>query len=252
MIKMPKQSQILAVEKGTKSKIYGEITEKHKLLGKAPLLTGLTKTYQSKEDEGDQYPGEKQLVQVVAADVVRETFERYPEIWDIVLTKDVTNCKAMADVIVDEGLENPVPLLKDVPVTTLLWLQKQLDDLYTFVKGLPTLSPEHEWKLDEGTNCWRSPPIKTSKKKKIAEVITLAPATVEHPAQVQLQAVDVIEGYWTTVHFSGTMQAKKVTAMLERIHKLQKAVRFAKEKANNQEADMRKMGETLLNYVSGN
>jgi tetrahydromethanopterin S-methyltransferase subunit G len=51
------------------------------------------------------------------------------------------------------------------------------------------------------------------------------------------------------VKFSGALPAKRVNELLERVEKLQQAVKFAREEANNQEADEQKIGRSVLNYL---
>jgi len=52
----------------------------------------------------------------------------------------------------------PTPLLADVPVTYLLFLEKQLTDLRTFVDKLPVLDPSVVWLQDPSSGDWRSEP----------------------------------------------------------------------------------------------
>jgi hypothetical protein len=51
-----KLNQIIAVEKGIKSKAYAEVTDAHQRLQKSALLAGIARTYQPKDEEGEQYP----------------------------------------------------------------------------------------------------------------------------------------------------------------------------------------------------
>ena len=51
----------------------------------------------------------------------------------VLATQDFANCQAKANVVVDGQT-----ILKEVPVTHLLFLEKQLVDLRTFIDGLPT------------------------------------------------------------------------------------------------------------------
>jgi hypothetical protein len=53
------------------------------------------------------------------------------------------------------------------------------------------------------------------------------------------------------VKFSGALPAKRVNDLLERVEKLQHAVKFAREEANNIEVDQQKVGRTLLQFLFG-
>jgi hypothetical protein len=91
--------------------------------------------------------------------------------------------------------------------------------------------------------------VQTSKTKKIPRNHVKAEATEKHPAQVEVYHEDVVVGQWKTVKFSGALPAKRVNELLERVEKVQHAVKFAREEANNQEADEQKIGRTVLSYL---
>ena len=55
---MPKLNQIVAIEKSVKSRVYGEITEMHKLSQNSDLFSGFSKQYRKKDEEGEDYPPE--------------------------------------------------------------------------------------------------------------------------------------------------------------------------------------------------
>jgi hypothetical protein len=53
---MAKLNQIVAIEKSVKSRVYGEITEMHKLAQKPDLFSGFSKQYRKKDEEGEDCP----------------------------------------------------------------------------------------------------------------------------------------------------------------------------------------------------
>lgn len=115
---MAKLSQIIAVEKGVKSGSLRELTDAHHALQKPPLLAGISRTYQPKDEEGEQLPPESTRVQVKTEDVLRRTAAVLTRLFDITATKDWANCAAKADIVVDGRT-----LLTDVPVSYLLFLE---------------------------------------------------------------------------------------------------------------------------------
>src|SRR5581483_3139676 len=129
-----KLNQVIAIEKGTKSRSLQELTEAHHALQKPALLSGISRTYRPKDEEGEQLPPESTKVQLKAEEVIRRTTESLTKLFDVTATKDWTNARARADVVVDG-----VTLLSAVPVTYLLFIEKQLVDLHTFIKKLPIL-----------------------------------------------------------------------------------------------------------------
>ena len=241
---MPRLNQIIAVEKGIKSRSLQELTEAHHALQKPALLTGISRTYRPKDEEGETLPPESTKVQVKAEEMIRETAEVLQKLFDVTATKDWANCEAKADIVVDGRT-----LLSQVPATYLLFLEKQLVDLYTFVRKLPILDAADTWVFDASADCWATEPIQTLRTKKVPRNHVKAEATHEHPAQVEVYYEDVTVGHWRTVKFSGALPAQRVNALLERVEKLQQAVKFAREEANNAEVNERKVGEVFFGYL---
>ena len=62
---------------------------------------------------------------------------------------------------------------------------------------------------------------------------------------------DVVVGYWRTVKFSGALPAQRVNELLTRVERLQQAVKYAREEANNTEVTEQKVGARLLGYLFG-
>lgn len=241
---MAKLNQIIAVEKGVKSRSFQDLTEAHHAVQKPALLSGISRTYQAKDEEGEQLPPESTKVQTRAEDVLRQIGTTLTKLFDVTATKDATNCVARADVVVDDRV-----LLSDVPVTYLLFLEKQLTDLHTFVKKLPVLDAAESWVFSDSADCWSTEPVRTIRTKKVPRNHVKAEATEKHPAQVEVYYEDVAVGYWTTVKFSGALPAKRVSTLLERVEKLQQAVKFAREEANNAEAVDQRVGDRVFGYL---
>ena len=63
---------------------------------------------------------------------------------------------------------------------------------------------------------------------------------------------DVTVGVWTTVKYSGAIPAAEKNAMLERVRKLQVAVKEAREEANSIEVEKKKIGDNVLGYIFHN
>ncbi|GHJ49110.1 hypothetical protein Cs7R123_64520 [Catellatospora sp. TT07R-123] len=241
---MAKLNQIIAVEKGVKSRSFQDLTEAHHAVQKPALLSGISRTYQAKDEEGEQLPPESTRVQTRAEDVLRQISTTLTRLFDVTATKDATNCVARADVVVDDRV-----LLSDVPVTYLLFLEKQLTDLHTFVKKLPVLDAAESWVFSDSADCWSTEPVRTIRTKKVPRNHVKAEATEKHPAQVEVYYEDIAVGYWTTVKFSGSLPAKRVSVLLDRVERLQEAVKFARERANDTETVDRRVGEKVFGFL---
>lgn len=243
---MAKLNQIIAVEKGVKSKSFADITAAHHRVQKPALLSGISRTYQPKDEEGEQLPPESTRVQVKAEDALRDMSASLTRLFDVTATKDRANCTARADITVDGRT-----ILADVPVTYLLFLEKQLTDLHTFVKKLPVLDAAESWSLDPSTDWWKTDPVRTIRTKKVPRNHVKAEATEKHPAQVEVYYEDVPIGYWTTVKFSGALPARRVNELVERVEKLQQAVKFAREEANGVEVIDERVSDAVFGYLFG-
>lgn len=221
------------------------LTDAHQALQKVPLLSGISRTYQPKEDDGDQFPPESTQVQVRAADVLRDVAAALGQLFDVIAVKDATNGIARADVVVDGGV-----LLADVPVTYLLFLEAQLVDLHTFAAKLPMLDPAEQWSYSDDTDCYATAPVQTTKTKKVPRSKVLYEATPQHPAQVATWNEDTVAGHWSTVKFSGALPARRVTELVERVETLQRAVKQAREHANSVPAiEPGNAGEVVFRYL---
>lgn len=245
---MSKLNQIIAVVNGKKSRAAAGLTEIYHLLQKGGLLDGISRTYHPKDDEGEQLPSESKKVQVRVPELVRRATGILSDVWDTVHTLDWTNREAGADVVVGGRM-----LAEDVPVTHLLFLEKQLVDLHTLIEKLPTLDPAADWEYNAQADAWASTPFETVRTKKVPRSFEVSPATDKHPAQCQVFTEDVVVGTWRTTTFSGAIPEGDKRAMLSRCERLQEAVKKAREEANAAEAvDRSGASAALLQFVFGN
>lgn len=239
-----KLNQIIAVENGTKSRTARDLTDAYHVLQKPTLMSGISRTYLPDQEDGENFPAENSKVQVRASDLIVKTQSILTEMFDVVATKDQTNCVAKASVMVDNKV-----LLKDVPVTTLLFIEKQLVDINTFIKKIPVLDPSENWHHDSASDCYATDPTFTVKTKKTPQNHVKAPSTDKHPAQVEMWYEDKVVGKWKTIKFSGALPQAEITKLLDRVEKLQKAVKFAREEANSVTIVERKISKEIFDFL---
>lgn len=239
-----KLNQVIAIEKGAKNRLYSAITELHKNAQKSDLYYGFSKAYEPKEEGGEQFPPEQKKVMMRSDDVLSETKKLFIEFLDITATKDYANVEAKADVKVGGNI-----LVKDAPVPYLLFLEKQLTDLRTFIDKMPTLDESDDWRKDEATGLFKTEPMRTHRTSKVQEAIVLYDATDKHPAQTQLITKDIIVGYWNQVKQSGAITRSDKNKLLERVEAVLSAVKSAREEANSVEAPDKKVGADILGYI---
>lgn len=241
---MTKLNQILAIEKGVKTKTTREFTDIHRNVSKVNLLNGFTKTYKPKDEEGDSLPSESTNVQITAEASIKDATDVLTRLFDVTFTKEKTNTVALADVKVGNKV-----LVKEAPVTYLLFLEKQLVDLRTFVAGIPTLDPSETWTYDADAGFYRSKETSTVRTKKVPKTFVKYEATDKHPAQVEIFNEDQLVGYWTTTKFSGALPKDRVNTLLDRIDTLSEAVKFAREAANETEVLDGNAGANVFDYL---
>jgi hypothetical protein len=241
---MAKLNQIIALQAGKKAQAKETLTQAYHQIKKPDLLSGLVRTYQPRDEGGEPQPDERKMVQVKVNDLIARVVRDLTDMLDVVSTQDWANCQAKADVVVDGR-----KLLDGVPVTHLLFLEKQLVDVRTFLEALPTLDTGEEWEHSPAFDSFVSRPAKSNRTKKVPKSHIKYEATKEHPAQVEMYMEDVWVGTWTTVKFSGAIPAAARNAMLDRVRKLLDAVKVAREEANNLEVRGVKVGAALLGYV---
>lgn len=241
---MTKLNQIIAVSNGQKTRSEKELTAVYQKIQKTDLFNGVNRTYYPTDEEGERFPAEKKLVQYTVEHAVEDMKKAISPLMDVVFQQDVANCAAKADVVVDGQI-----IINSVPVTHLLFLEKKLTDIHTFVTKLPTVDSAQEWEYSDAAECLQSKPTRTHKSKKVPKAFVKYEATKEHPAQVDMFTEDVKVGEWETINMSGAIKQSEKTSMLEKVDKLLKAVKMAREEANSIEVENVKIADKVLNYL---
>jgi len=242
-----KLNQIVAIEKGEKARIQKELNEHFSLLSKGTLVNGIQRTFKPFVDEiGAQRPAESTHVQVKATEVIASVTDLLTRLFDVTATKEWANMSAVANVVV-----NGKVLLEKVPVTYLLFLEKQLAEVANFVRKLPTLDPTERWNYDSNSEVWKTEAVGTLSTKKVMKNHVKAEATDKHPAQVEIFQEDQPVGVWETVKSSGALEISEVKAIQNRINELIVAVKQAREEANSVVADDFAVGKSVFSYIFG-
>jgi hypothetical protein len=241
-----KLHQLLAILTSAKNSAEAIKTEIYHLAQKTALFSGISRTYSPNDAEGFVYPSESTAVQKSTPDLIDQFFKGYQELWDLAATQDWANTEAKADVVVDGEV-----ILRDVPVTHLLYLEKQvLTDARTFLSKLPILDADKTWTYDSNRSAFVTPARQSVKTKKVSKAIVLYEATKEHPAQVKEVTEDIVEGTWTTIDLSGALPAETVKTLQARVAKLLKAVVIAREEANGLVVTPKTTFEPIFEYLT--
>jgi hypothetical protein len=241
---MAKLNQVIAVSDTVKTRAVKAFETAHR--GWTPdRLVGLSRVYSPLTENGDQLPPETKIVQIRVAEILQTIKPAVVAFYDVVATQDTGNTKAKANVVVDGKI-----VLENVPVTALLFLEKQLaTTIIPLIRNLPTLPADRTWKYDAARNCYVADPVQTIRTQKVPRTHVLSDATKEHPAQCQMYHDDVSVGTWTATHFSGAIPVAEQTEMLTLAEKLQDAVKKAREEANNTEVQQVNIGDIIWNFL---
>ncbi|WP_349339823.1 hypothetical protein [Plantactinospora sp. B6F1] len=239
--------KVNALVQGFKPQAKRELTDAHRRTQKAPPLSGISRTYQPFADDiREQLPPESTRVQYTVQEVLDDVATTMGRLFDLQFLQDTGNATAKADVVVDGRT-----LIRQAPVTYLLFLEKQLVDLRTFVDGLATLDAAERWEFDPDRGCYASTPSQTQKMRKVHRNHVKAEATEKHPAQVEVYTEDLPVGTWTTVKLSGALPAERVKVLRGRVDKLLEAVKVAREEANSTTVQDRTVGDEVFGYLFG-
>jgi hypothetical protein len=242
-----KLNQIIALVNGKKTKSQKAMTEVYHNLQKPTLFEGVTKTYEPlEENSSDVQPSEVKLVQYKVSDAISSAREALTELLDVTATQDWANCKAKADVVVDGQV-----VLSGVPVTYLLFLEKQLTDLHTLVNKLPVLDTAEKWTYSDESDSYQTERTFRYNTKKVPRNHVKAEATDKHPAQVEMYYEDQPVGRTYTTKFSSAIPVKRRNELIARVEKLQEAVKLARESANMVEVESVKVAGPVFNFIFG-
>lgn len=239
-----KLNQIIAVANGKKASVDKVVTEIYHQIQKDDQFKGLSRVYSPLEEDGETIPSENKLPQLNVLDCIDNAAKAWTDLFDVVATQDTANTVAKADVLLDG-----VPVLKNVPVTHLLFLEKQLVDVQTFVSKLPVLDPADKWEFDSKVNYYRTDITKTNRSIKKPYAFVKAPATDKHPAQVDVMVEDKKVGEWELTKFSSCLDAKYKREVLDRVKLLIEAIKVAREEANLIEVTRVDEGGKIFDYL---
>lgn len=241
-------NQLISTSVDTKSRADAALTEAHRTLAKAPLLSGLTRSYTPLDDEGEALPGEGTRVQVSATNVLADVATALGALFDATGSLEATNASAAARANV---VVNGETLIENATVPFLLSLTKKLVDIRTFIAALPTLDAANTWILDETEGVYRSEAVQTTRTKKVPRAFEKSPATEKHPAQVEVFHEDIVVGTWTATKFSGALPIARVRVLTARVDALIAAVKVAREEANSATVVEYKVGDAITAYLFG-
>jgi hypothetical protein len=162
---------------------------------------------------------------------------------------DMANTLAKADVTTEDG----ETILKDVPATSLLQLEKRIKEVHDLVVAIPTLDPAKGFAQDpqREPGIFKARDVTKPRTKKDQRPLVLYDATKEHPAQTQLITQDIVVGTIREQEWSSLITPAMKSDILGNCDVLLRAVKRARSRANGIEMDVtgNKIGKTLLDFI---
>lgn len=175
--------------------------------------------------------------------------ERLCKAMDISHQIDEANMVARQDVV----LENGTIILKNVPATSLLQLEKRLKEIQDLAVAIPTLDPAKgfEEDPDRGIGIFRARDVQKKRTKKEQDWVVVVQATKEHPAQVKEKTQDIETGDILQQEWSSLITVAAKGEILDRVEELIRAVKAARSRANEQQVDVKenKLAGKIWNYI---
>lgn len=239
-----KLNQIVALNAPKKADFQKLITKYYHIMQKSEPFFGLERQYTPRDENGEQLPPESSRVQLKVKELLDDLKEPWANMFDVILTNDLGNCQAKSDIIIDGKI-----VAKDIPVSTLLFLEKQLDHWKEILNKIPLLPLSDDWSLNSTSGFYETPVHQTIRTKKINKPIVLYDATDKHPAQTAMVTEDINVGTWNVKKLSSALSMIEVDSLKTKLNKLREAVIIARETANSLEIDQIKQGENILDYL---
>ena len=249
---MTKLHDLLAVQdnlKGQANKVRGELLATFK--GKRHLFEGRSKTFTSSAEDAVQggTEEEKTEIQSTVGGEIAWITPYLAKMLDVAYQVDLANTEAKADVVTEDGKN----LLAGVPVTTLLQLEKRVNEIKELIEAIPTLDPAKGFVEDKekGSGYFKARENHKTRTKKGKKLYIKYVATEKHPAQTELLDEDMPIGTVLEQEWSALLTPGQKSELLDRVEILSRAVSKARSKANEQEIDVqeKKIGAKLLEFV---
>lgn len=242
---MAKLHELLAVEPDLRSDAARVIKEVSALFRNAPeRLFGTFKSYFKLFDDGDDFADESAEMTSTVGDELDLVASAWGKYVDAALQKEATNQEAEAQLSVGD-------IQITLPATGLLNLESRLQELRSVYAAIPTLDPKEAWSWDVDQGCYVSGKRTTYRTTKVPLAFEASPATEQHPAQVEIYSEDKRVGYWESKVFSGMLTKEDKRLKLARIDILLRAVKKARQRANDVEVAEVELASKLVDFING-
>ena len=246
---MGKLHELLAVEADRKKASDRLVAESIKTFSKKNLFSGAIKRTEMFDDEEQKVSDEVLKLETTVDENLEYSLNALVKYWDTVAQKDSTNMIAVADIII-----NGKVLVAGVPATTLLGMEKKINELRNLYNAIPTLDPGINWQIDssqEKKGVYKnSNNLETFRTMKAIQYKTVAEPTKEHPAQVREVTVTKNIGKFITTKWSGMITPYEKARRITNIETILSAVKKARQRANSVKTVDLKVGQAIIDFIN--
>ena len=247
---MSKLHELLAVEPNltgqsvkTRTDLMGTFNNKKHLFQEKIV------TFQPIEEGSKPVTEEQTSIQAQVRDEVKWISDILAKAIDAGYQIDVGNTLAKADIVTEDG----DTIANDVPATSLLQLEKRLQEVRLLVESLPTLDPAKGFTPDPNRpkGQYISRVVNKNRTKKVEDYQVVVQPTKEHPAQIVKVTKDVVTGTISEQEWTSMISPAHKADVMAKIDVLTRAVKKARARANEQEVDVTKtkVGKKILDYI---
>lgn len=236
--------EVLAAEAKVVSKasaIQSEAVDTFK--NKHTLFDGQIRIYKPTDDDGMQIPHENVHLRAKVTDKLQYVLNFITEKIDIKCTKEMTNTKAMAN-LVAAGTD-----FGEFSAPTLLSLENSFNELRPLLLAIPTRDAAKVWVPNAQENWFETEPLMTNKMEKEKDFKVIVPATIEHAADVREITNLSKVGEWSTTHLSGRISTAEKALLINGFDNMLKEIVKARQRANNTEVTTVTIGKRLLDKI---
>lgn len=215
------------------------------------LFNGVVIKQTSKLDEKDElypeYPNSTETVPVneTVIDKLHYVLDVTGEYYNLVAQKDEANTRAKADLVV-----GGITLLKDVPATTLLFLENKLKSVRNVIGAVKTLDQAKIWNKDPNqSHVYCTNPTSRTVKHNTNEWKAITEATEKHQAQLKEVLVTKINAVRETTELCGYITVQEKSDLLGRCDDLIEATKKARQTANDINVVDVNVTSTVFDYL---
>jgi len=223
------------------------LDETSRLLDKKELLNGHVKILKMHDDDRvaeEAGAGERVSLTTTVPERFKYIGKAIVDRMDAEYQRELANMQAVADLTLPNG-----KVITAVPVTMLMWLEKELIRIRNLADRIPTLDTTVHWENDtsaelEGVRRTVEP-VKANKTEMTKVPVSIAPATKEHKEQVIVVDEQKVVGHYENTRYTGCPTPRQKMVGLSVLDQMIREVKQARARANQVAVPVAAIGEEV-------